>query len=95
MFKRYIRIFTAVGLVIFCFGCSQNTTLHKSTELDDNWGRSYETAKYRQILNPEASKNLDPVVGLDGQAADASVKKYRDTFKEKRRQETTNILKLQ
>ncbi len=95
MFKRYIKIFAAVGLVIFCLGCSQNTTLHKNTELDNNWGRSYETAKYRQILNPDASKNLEPVVDLDGQAAEANVQKYRDTFKEKRRQETVNILKLQ
>ena len=63
--------------------------------LDQNWGKSYETAKYNQILNPEASKNLDPVLGLDGQAAESNVEKYRDSFKETSRHETVNILKLQ
>ena len=29
-------------------------------------GKSYETAKYQQILNPEAAKDLEPVEGLDG-----------------------------
>jgi hypothetical protein len=95
MHKRAIILFVCIGLVIFCFGCSQNASFHKNTELDNNWGRSYETAKYRQILNPEASKNLEPVVTLDGQASEASFQKYRDSFKEKRRQETVNILKLQ
>jgi len=95
MHKRAITLFVYIALVIFCLGCSQNYTLSKNSELDNNWGRSYETAKYRQILNPDSSKNLTPVVNIDGQAAEASFQKYRDTFKEKRRQETVNILKLQ
>ncbi len=95
MFKRYLKIFAVVGLVVFFLGCSQNTIIQKNTALDKNWGRSYETAKYRQMLNPDASQNLEPVVDLDGQAADANVEKYRDSFKERRRQETVNILKLQ
>ena len=90
MLKQYLIISVVVGLVVFCIGCSP-----KNTPLDNNWGRSYETAKYRQIVDPEASQNLEPVVDLDGQAADANVEKYRDTFKERRRQETVNILKLQ
>jgi hypothetical protein len=95
MHKRAIILFVYIGLVILCLGCNHNTSIQKNTELDNNWGRSYETAKYRQILNPDASKNLEPVVNLDGQASEASFQKYRDTFKEKRRQETVNILKLQ
>jgi hypothetical protein len=69
--------------------------MQKETLLDKNWGRSYETAKYNQILNPDASENLKPAADLDGQAANNNVKKYRDSFKEKGNQETTNILKLQ
>jgi len=62
---------------------------------DQNWGRSYQTAKYNQILNPDAGKNLNPVEGLSGNAAENSVEKYNDSFKEKSKQETVNILKLQ
>jgi hypothetical protein len=69
--------------------------MQKETLSDKNWGRSYETAKFNQILNPDASKNLKPVVDLDGQATKNNVEKYRDSFKEKGSQETTNILKLQ
>jgi hypothetical protein len=63
--------------------------------LEKNWGRSYETAKYNQILNPDAGKNLDPVIGLDGQASDYNMEKYKSGFKETEGAEVTNILKLQ
>jgi hypothetical protein len=49
--------------------------------LDKNWGNSFESAKQSQILNPEAGKNQDPVVGLDGQAAGNNMEKYRKGFK--------------
>jgi hypothetical protein len=50
------------------------------TMLERNWGRSFESAKSNQILNPDAGKNLEPVVELDGQAADSSMKEYRKGF---------------
>ena len=53
----------------------------RETSLDRNWGRSHETAKFNQIVNPEADKNLDPVVGLDAAAAESNMKKYRESFK--------------
>ena len=50
------------------------TMQHEETAIDLNWGRSYETAKYKQILNPDAGQNLDPVEGLDGTAAESESK---------------------
>src|SRR5512139_232096 len=52
-------------------GCSGGTgkTFQPETALDRNWGRSYESAKYNQIANPNAGKSLKPVEGLDGQPA--------------------------
>lgn len=79
--------------IIACSGSSDLT--QRETLLDKNWGRSYETAKYNQILNPEAGKNLEPVVGLDGVAAENVVNKYDQGFKEKKEAQVTNILKLQ
>jgi hypothetical protein len=92
MVGKCIKTLTILGWIIFFTGCSQ---MQKETLLDKNWGRSHETAKYNQILNPDASKNLKPAADLDGQAANNNVKKYRDSFKEKGNQETINILKLQ
>ena len=92
MVEKCLKTLAILGWVIFFFSCSQ---MQNETLLDKNWGRSYETAKYNQILNPDASKNLKPVFDLDGQAKNNSLEKYRDSFKEKGSQETVNILKLQ
>ena len=67
-----------LGLVIVLFvslGCTQG--LLTPTPLDKNWGRAVEVAKDSQTLNPDASQNLDPVTGLDGQAAENDIVKYR------------------
>ena len=95
MFKRYFLILSIFCGLLFIAGCSGTKPSQRESLLDKNWGRSYETTKYRQMLNPDASQNLEPIVDLDGQAVDANVEKYRDSFKERRRQETVNILKLQ
>jgi hypothetical protein len=64
---------------ILCFfawnGCVSEPTL-----LERNWGRAYETAKYNQILHPDASKNLAPVEGLDGEGAENILESYRKSF---------------
>lgn len=53
------------------------------TQLDRNWGKSFESAKSKQILNPEAGQNLDPVDELDGQAAEITLGTYRKSFDRK------------
>lgn len=63
----------------------------KAPYLDKNWGRSYETAKFNQIVNPEADKNLDPVVGLDAVAAEKNMKKYRKSFEKETERPVYNI----
>jgi len=45
-----------------------------------DYGVSYKLSKYNQILNPDAEKNLKPVEGLDGKAANAVVEKYNKDF---------------
>lgn len=58
-------------------GCRGTFAPQSETMLEKNWGRSFETAKYNQIVNPEAGKNLDPVLGVDGQVAERIIEKYR------------------
>jgi hypothetical protein len=71
-----------VGLLVVSMSCANNASLMTPAEsrLGENWGRSVESAKYNQTLNPDAGKNLDPVTGLDGQAADAGIQQYRKSF---------------
>jgi hypothetical protein len=69
--------------VLFSFGgCQKMYYGEEGSLLDQNWGRSFQAAKENQILNPEAGKNLSPVVGLDGSAATANLNSYRKGFEE-------------
>jgi hypothetical protein len=71
--RSSIIIVFSITLLLFA-GCTHST-------LEKNWGNSYEAAKVNQIANPEASENLDPVVGLDGQLAEQNMESYRQGSK--------------
>jgi hypothetical protein len=76
-------------------GCSGTTPAHDQSLLERNWGRSLESIKYMQMVDPEAGKNIDPVLGLDGNASNNNVDKYRNSFKKTDQKESTTVLKLQ
>jgi hypothetical protein len=78
MLTRYVKIIGLIAALSVFSGCG--TLPQRETMLDRNWGTSLETAKQSQILDPEAGKTPYPVVGLDGQAAEASMEKYRKGF---------------
>ena len=78
MLKKSLIIVGIIAAVSFISACSGTDTLSQR-----NWGKSYETAAYNQMLNPDADENLKPVDSLDSQAAKNSHKKYRDSFKTK------------
>ena len=59
-----------------------------------NWGKSFESAKNNQILNPDAGKNLDPVVGIDGQAAAYNADKYKKSFEKEVPVETKTTIRI-
>jgi hypothetical protein len=87
-----------IGIIVITlviFSCSGTPLASKPTLLDRNWGRSYETARYMQIVDPDAEKNLDPVLGLYGTASEYNVGKYKTSFKKEGPKEIVNILKLQ
>ena len=95
MLRKYLLIFGIVTGLIFVSSCTGTTPYHKESLLNRNWGRSYEAAIYNQMVNPDAGKNLEPVLNLDGVAADYNVDKYENSFKETGPKEAVNILKLQ
>ena len=80
--SNIIRNIALAMFFISILGCAGNLPVGKRAEiLDMNWGKSLETAKNNQILNPDAGENLDPVLGLDGKAAEYGVNKYKESFK--------------
>jgi len=89
MLKKSLIIVGIIATVLMVSACSGTETL-----LQRNWGKSYETATYNQILNPDADKNLKPVDSLDGQAAENDLQRYRDIFKEKKAEQPVNLINL-
>lgn len=57
-------------------GCASTTP-----ELDAKFGDAVRAAREAQTLNPTASANKDPVLGVDGKAAAHAQDRYRDSFK--------------
>lgn len=57
-------------------GCAATTT----PNLDAKFGQSLTTLKAQQIINPDASRNTDPVAGIDGQAANAIIDRYHKAY---------------
>ena len=67
-----------LGMVILSFlsftGCLP------PTRLETDYGTSYRLHKFNQVFNPEAEKNLEPVEGFDGYAAEGTKERYEKGF---------------
>jgi hypothetical protein len=73
-----VRLQCAVVLMTATIsGCAAPTP-----HLDSRFGHAVQAAKSQQIINPDASRNADPVAGLDGTPAKDSIERYQNTFKE-------------
>ena len=74
MVKKYV-IFTALLFVgISLTGCTYNS------RLKEDYGSSHGLVIANQTLDPEAGKNLGPVTGVDGIAAEKTMGKYQKGF---------------
>ena len=88
MFNKSLIIFGIIAAVSLVSACSGPETL-----LQQNWGKSHETAVYSQTLNPDADQTLKSVDDLSGEAAENNMQKYRDDFKTKKEVQTGIIVK--
>lgn len=50
-------------------------------QLDAVFGQAVREARAAQTLNPKASENTDPVLGIDGKAGAAAQQRYQDSFR--------------
>jgi hypothetical protein len=88
-------IVLAVFSVVTLWGCAGNLPESKRIDyLEMNWGKSFESAKKNQILNPEAGKTVEPVMGLDGQVAKHNVDNYKKSFKEQKEVKTSTAFTI-
>lgn len=59
--------------VVGSAGCATRTPV-----LDERFGDAVREARAKQTINPEAGRDADPVLGLDGLAARESIERYKD-----------------
>lgn len=77
MAKRHFLLVGLVGIFLISVSCAGPSRV----EMD--YGTSFRLARFNQTLNPDAEKNLEPVTGFDGRAAQATIERYRKGFQEK------------
>ncbi len=76
MNKTHI-VLSIIILTISALVCGACATPSK---VADNWCTAYYAQKQGQVINPDASKSLQPVEGLYGQAAEAAMGQYLKSF---------------
>ena len=91
--KILVKVLAALFIFIVISGCAGNIPeAERMDYIDANWGKSFEAAKNNQILNPQASENLAPVEGIDGETTNIIMEGYRNSFiREKKGTATTKI----
>lgn len=70
------RLLTGTVALLLLGGCATPTP-----HLDKQFGTAVEAAKAQQTLKPDASRNTDPVAGVDGTPAASAVGEYHNSFK--------------
>ena len=76
MAARCLSVIVTIAILSILGGCGSHFYHQGESPLEKNWGRAYESAKYNQMLNPDANKNLEPVEGFDGAAAEVAEQRY-------------------
>src|SRR5690242_18335923 len=62
-----------VGIALLAGGCSRAVN-------SQNWGLAYQEMRAKQVLDPMAGEQLDPVEGQDGRINATALETYRQGF---------------
>jgi len=88
MTKSLLYSFVFIVIALSLSSCTVMDAYYPNSPVNRNWGRSVEAMMYRQMVVPEmgivARRNTPAVTGLDPQAAEAIIQKYRDGFEKAR-----------
>jgi len=66
-------ILAMIGLGLAIGACAPTT-------ISPNWGTAYQDVLAKQVLNPTAGEQLDPVEGQDGKVSATAMEAYRKGF---------------
>ena len=72
-----MKNFAIAHLLVLLTGCASVTPNY-----DARFGDAVREAKLKMIINPDAGKNPDQVLGMDGKAARETIIFYQNTYKE-------------
>jgi len=72
LLKRLPLCTVALSLISGCMSLSPH--------FDQQVGLAVNTSKAQQIINPDASRNTDPVAGIGGTPADSAIDEYHKSF---------------
>ena len=73
MTTKLLAIAALAGLLA---GCASTTPNY-----DARFGEAVRDAKRKMTIHPDAGKNADQALGMDGQAARETTVRYQDSFK--------------
>ena len=73
---RQSLLAASLGIAAVLAGCASPTPV-----VDAQFGKAVREARAAQTLNPNASANRNPVLGIDGKAAAAAQERYQESFK--------------
>lgn len=68
--------FAALAVVLLA-GCASSPT----PQFDASFGEAVRQARAQQTLNPDASRNEDPVAGIDARAGKAAIDRYQESWR--------------
>lgn len=71
-----LRLAGALAGAALLTACASTTPM-----TDARFGHAVRQARVAQTLNPNASANRDPVLGIDGKAGAAAQERYQESFK--------------
>lgn len=73
-------------LIVGLTGC-----VATSPNWDARFGEAARTVAAQQVISPEASRNVDPVAGIDGKAAQGAMGEYAKSYTQPERQSDFTI----
>ena len=73
---RFAGVLTATAGAALLTACVSTTPV-----VDASFGKAVREARASQTLNPNASANRNPVLGIDGRAGAAAQERYQESFR--------------
>jgi hypothetical protein len=71
-----------LGMLAACTlaACANINPVSTTPRWDNQFGSNARATLARQVIDPQAGRNPDPVAGMDGRAAHAGYERYQRTF---------------